>query len=311
MGTERSKKLLDLLSTLTKSAGSLQRFWKLNPIIGSYRFDVGYFPLYHRLTNLERLFLRTCCYYPPHPRSEPSNMSITDLDQFQKIYEEAFGRALGLLIHGKRILDVGCGEGGFVLALARAGASHVVGLDTNPHFSHAEEVARRYNLHNTEFRQGDIKQFNDSSFDVVISHDSFEHFDEPEQVLAGMVRAAKQRGHLLIKFGPTWRSPYGRHMGGTVRIDRPWVHLIVPERMIMRVHSVYHNREPLLERYRDIEGGLNKITIDRFRRILREQKRLREVRFQMNTMFALPVVSSLPILREFFVIEVMADYVKT
>ena len=82
-----------------------------------------------------------------------------------------------------------------------------------------------------------------------ISHDSFEHFDEPEKELEEIIRVTKIGGHILIKFGHSWGSPWGRHMSGTIRRDRPWVHLIIPERTIMRCYSVYHNDSEIKTRY--------------------------------------------------------------
>ena len=65
----------------------------------------------------------------------------------------------------------------------------------------------------------------------------------------------------------------GRHLSGTIRKDRPWVHLLFPEKTIMPCYSVYHGEETLKERFEEIPGGMNKMTIARFRKILGRELR--------------------------------------
>jgi SAM-dependent methyltransferase len=40
--------------------------------------------------------------------------------------------------------------------------------------------------------------------DIIVSLDSFEHFDEPAEILATMNRILKPTGSVLVAFGPTW-----------------------------------------------------------------------------------------------------------
>lgn len=252
-----------------------------------------------RLSFSERLFFRTCCYNPPRPRRARDPEAVIQTERFAELYEIAFGPDIWQLLAGKEVLDLGCGEGGFVLAAAANGAAHVTGLDILPDFYHAnaESVHRGYP---TTFVCAPSESLPDASFDVVISHDSFEHFEEPEHILSEMVRLTRPGGHILIKFGPPWRNPWGRHMSGTIRRDRPWVHLVVPERTIMRVHSAYHNQPKLAERYADLPGGLNKMTVGRFEALLKSQPRLCiEQLFIMPLFGATPLVA-LPGVREFF-----------
>lgn len=50
------------------------------------------------------------------------------------------GELLAPHIEGKTLLDLGCGDGGFALAMLRAGAAHVIGWDISPQ---AVEIAQR------------------------------------------------------------------------------------------------------------------------------------------------------------------------
>lgn len=266
-------------------------------------------PTIDQLTVGERLFLRTCCYDPPRPRRIRTPESVSRTDQFTTVYERTFGRDIWTLIAGKEVLDFGCGEGGHVLALAANGASHVTGLDILPEFFNAEAESQRRGYRAT-FINATSDVLPDASFDVVISHDSFEHFDDPGYILSEMVRLTRPGGRVLIKFGPPWRNPWGRHMSGTIRRDRPWIHLVVSERMIMRAQSVYHNEPVFSERYADLPGGLNKMTVAHFQQLLREQADLRVEQFHVFPLYGIPALVALPVVREFFASGVRAICVR-
>lgn len=263
------------------------------------------FSQYDRLTVGERLFLRTCCYYPPRPRRVRTLENVIQTERYSAVYESAFGREVWSLIAGKEVLDLGCGEGGHVLALAAHGAGHVTGLDILPEFQNAEEESRRRGYPVT-FIGANAESLPDAGYDIVISHDSFEHFADPERVLADMVRLTRPGGRILIKFGPPWRNPWGRHMGGTIRRDRPWIHLFVSERTIMRVQSVYHNEPVLHEKYAELPGGLNKMTVDRFEKLLKRQGGIHIDQFHIFPIYNFRASTAIPIVREFFAAGVRA-----
>jgi SAM-dependent methyltransferase len=176
-----------------------------------------------------------------------------------------------------------------------------VGIDIQPIFKYAAEKAAESGLKNLEFVQGSTTVLADQSFDVVISHDSFEHFAEPIQMLAEMIRLTRVGGTLLIKFGPPWRSPWGRHLSGTIRKDRPWIHLVVPERVVMHCHSIYHNEPLRRSKYAELPGGLNKMTISRFLRLVESRRELTIEALRVSPIFsALRPLSRIPQVQEFF-----------
>ncbi len=270
------------------------------------RFDPRAFPQYARLSRAERLFLRTCCYYPPRPHRTRTLETVVDTARYVAEYDRGFGPGLWSIIAGQRVLDLGCGEGGHVLAMAERGAAHVTGVDVEHFFALAEEDCRRRGDDRVSFLLADSRALPDAAFDVVVSHDSFEHFEDAATMLADMVRLVRPGGRILIKFGKPWRSPYGRHMSGTLRRDRPWVHLLFPERSVMRVHSVYHDDPVLYERYADLSGGLNKMTLGRFRRLLRSQPGLRIDEFHLKGLYGIQPLTAVPVLNELFTVEVCA-----
>lgn len=173
----------------------------------------------------------------------------------------------GLLarIEGKRIVDFGCGEGYQAVTFALQGAEHVLALDID----HASlGTARRTAVsHDVDDRirfATEARTQDHGSYDFVISINSMEHFSDPEAVLASMISLLKPGGCLLVSFDPTWYSPWGAHMHFFTRI--PWVHLLFPESTVMKVRSRY--RDDGAARYEEVRGGLNRMSIARFERLM-------------------------------------------
>lgn len=161
---------------------------------------------------------------------------------------------------GTRVLDFGCGRGAHTVALASIGAQ-AVGLDIQPRLlaaarDSAGDVPVRFTDHLEEGER----------FDWILSVNSMEHFADPYSVLMEMKRRLAPQGSLLITFCPTWLSPYGAHMHYFTKV--PWVHLIFPERVVMDVRS--HYKSDGARRYEDVEGGLNKMTVFRFQRLIEQ-----------------------------------------
>lgn len=107
----------------------------------------------------------------------------------------------GISLAGKRVLDVGCGKGGVVLACAREGAQ-VTGFDVdNEELRIAIERMRCEELEDRiTLLQGDAHEiaFSDNSFDIVISTSTLEHVVNPKRVLREMVRVTKHQGLCII-----------------------------------------------------------------------------------------------------------------
>ena len=82
-------------------------------------------------------------------------------------------------------------------------------------------------------------------------------------------------------------------MDGFTRL--PWVSLLFHERTVMNVRSRY--RSDGARRYEDVEGGLNRMSVTRFERLMRESG-LQIQSLRLFPVKGLPVVSRLPIVRE-------------
>ncbi|HLK61146.1 MAG TPA: class I SAM-dependent methyltransferase [Chthonomonadaceae bacterium] len=98
-------------------------------------------------------------------------------------------------VAGKRVLDIACGEGYGVAALARAGAKSVVGVDISEEA--CEHARRKYGI---EARQGsaDAIPLPQGSVDVIVSFETIEHVPSPQSFLEECLRVLAPGGALII-----------------------------------------------------------------------------------------------------------------
>lgn len=117
------------------------------------------------------------------------------------------GQARG---HGLRVLDAGCGQGTQALRLAREG-HRVTGMDADPQMLAAvrSAVAAEEPGVRSRFRllEGDGREvgrhFGPGTFDVVLCHGVLMYLEEPDAMLAALVRVLAPGGllSLLVRNG--------------------------------------------------------------------------------------------------------------
>ena len=98
------------------------------------------------------------------------------------------------------VLDVACGPGAFILAIAPR-VSFAGGIDVTPEMlRHARHFQAEKQIANVVFACADAEQipFPDASFDLVSCQHAFHHMTKPELVLKEMIRVTKIEGRLLI-----------------------------------------------------------------------------------------------------------------
>lgn len=113
---------------------------------------------------------------------------------------EALARVKG------KVLDAGCGGGGFTKAVAfNRPDLEVCGVDIG---RQAIKVAKE-NAEGVKFRVGNLYElhFEDNSFDAVIMEDVLEHLEEPAKALSEANRILK-RGGVFHAFTPLEGEPY-------------------------------------------------------------------------------------------------------
>ncbi len=191
-------------------------------------------------------------------------------------YALRFGSLEGLLV-----LDVGCGLGGKSVAYAEAGA-RVIGIDIDT-ANVRRSVAFAGGCSGARFLAGDAERlpFADAAFDLVIANDSLEHFRDPGAALKELGRVLKPGASIFLFFTP-WGSPLGSHLYDY--IHTPWCHLLFPEWLIRalleRASAARGAADPAAEAERlmgEYHSELNRITLGRYRRILRENPGLERV----------------------------------
>jgi SAM-dependent methyltransferase len=189
---------------------------------------------------------------------EPTAMSGTSYEGRSKL-RVLLGDALVDRLAGQRVLDFGCGVGAEAVELATICRS-VYGLDVLPRYlAQAEQGAAAAGV-NDRVTFGSTPPT--EPVDTIVSLDSFEHFSDPAGVLETMHRLLRPGGRVVVSFGPTWYHPLGGHLFSVF----PWAHLIFSEAALIRWRSDF--RSDGATRFSEVEGGLNRMTIGRFERLV-------------------------------------------
>lgn len=183
-------------------------------------------------------------------------------------------------IKGRNVIDFGCGAGAESIELAQAGARSVVGIDLLTfRFPDAERRAREAGV-------SDRVRFlvaPDALADVIVSLDSFEHFESPADILEIMASFLRPGGQVVASFGPTWYHPLGGHSFSVF----PWAHLIFTEKALIRWRG--ERKSDGATKFSEVEGGLNQMTISRFIRIVNDSP------FRIKHLEAVPIRRLRPI----------------
>ena len=173
--------------------------------------------------------------------------------------EVLFGESIWRQIAGAVVADFGCGAGEEAIEMARRGAVRVIGIDI---LEHLLQAARRAARDAGVAERCEFVTRTDEPVDFVVSLDGFEHFSDPEDVLRTMSRMVRPGGRVLLTFGPTWFHPLGGHLFSVF----PWAHLIFTEKALIHWRSRF--KQDGATRFAEVEGGLNQMTIRRFRRLV-------------------------------------------
>lgn len=243
------------------------------------------------LTRLSEKFLMSLCRDPKNKDYKGGTVSTNwrnALDFLSKTVPRFQTHISG------KILDFGCGMGNQSVAMAKAGATEVVGLDIRLH-EHARKLAAENDCSHRVRFVNHLREDDWGSFDMVLSCSAIEHYRDPVAVVETMKRAAKPGGTVIISFAEPWYGPRGSHFDAFSRL--PWVNLLFSEKTILTVRS--HFRFDGARRFEDVEGGLNRMSIAKFERILRESG-LEIEYFRVYMVKGIPVLHHVPVARELF-----------
>lgn len=213
----------------------------------------------------------------------------------------------------KVVLDIGCGAGGKTIYYASQGVKKIVGVEIlGKYKEEAENLAKKYNMQQKfEFVAADASNtpFPDEYFDTIIMNDAMEHVDEPEKVLDECYRILKKNGKLYLNF-PPYNHPYGAHLSDAIAM--PWVHVFFSEKTLIDtykelVKDLPDGKERIEFRIGKKPDGteyfsyINKMTIKRADKILRNSKFNIEYYSEEPLRNIFKVPAKAPLLKEFLV----------
>ncbi len=155
-------------------------------------------------------------------------------------------------IAGRRIADLGCGDGIITAALAAKGAE-VVGFDLE--LTDVELLGALATTHgvaiadlNLEFRTAEPERLpaSDHEFDLAVSWSVAEHVRQLDAFFAEARRIVKPFGHLFVQTWPLWYSEHGHHLWTWIE---PFDHL-------------RYTRDQIIERTSELQAVQVPVTID-------------------------------------------------
>lgn len=212
----------------------------------------------------------------------------------------------------RKILEVGCGEGGNLLPFAEEGCE-VVGVDLS---ASRIEQARKFfeeNRRKGEFIAADIfgLESMERDFPLIILHDVIEHIADKRRFLSSLKDYLSAGGAIFVGF-PAWQMPFGGHQQiarSKIISHAPFIHLL-PE-------ALY---QMLLKRCGEQEDGIKELleikrtgcSIEMFKRIVRDagyrivHEQLYFINPHYETKFGLSprklnkLISRIPYIRNYF-----------
>ena len=131
------------------------------------------------------------------------------------------------------VCEIGCGEGGVLLAFAERGTSYALGTDIMGLLLEqvsapiAEQLGLTVEYAGHDVINDEIPEPWQERFDVVLMRDVIEHLDDAGAALRNIARIMKPGGVILITF-PPYTSAYGGHQQllGTTMGNLPFVHML-------------------------------------------------------------------------------------
>lgn len=148
-------------------------------------------------------------------------------------------------MRGRRVLDVGSGEGRFSRRLAQAGAARVLGVDLSPRLvaearrrSRALPAAVRRRLGHRVGDGAHLADTESSTFDAVLSYLSLMNFPDPGRALAEWARVLAPGGRLVAVLPHPFTQAPGAHW----KAELPPVAASAPPRLSELVAGRYFER---------------------------------------------------------------------
>jgi len=174
----------------------------------------------------------------------------------------------GLSLDGRRVLDLGCGDGILTTGLAaRTPALSVVGLDLHPvDTAFLAAIAAEHGVSLDQSRPTfGVSQLSglglpDSSVDIVITWSVFEHVSNVPELLGEIRRVLVPDGLVFIQIWPLFHSEHGSHLWPW--FEQPYPHLRLGEHELKAELRDRTGDAELTEAMFDLYSSCNQVTLD-------------------------------------------------
>lgn len=199
---------------------------------------------------------------------------------FIEHFEDAAGQIIrflaedGISLEGKRIGDVGCGDGLIDLGLVLKGnPSMLVGYDVRE--TDRAALARSAAASGVAGQLPECLSFTTSEperilcpneqFDIVVTWSVFEHVSYPVRMLSEIRRILKPNGVLFLQLWPFFHSEHGGHLWP--HFEEPFSHLLMNDAEIRDAVRGKRGTDPSRDAV-DEYDSLNRITLDQLHNAL-------------------------------------------
>jgi len=117
------------------------------------------------------------------------------------------------LTKDSKILDVGCGSGGFLLELQKIGFKNLSGVD--PYVDKDIEYDNGLKIYKKSIHEVEEKK------DVIMFHHSFEHLSDPLETLQSVSKLLNKEGYCIIRVPTTSSYAWKHYKENWVQFDAP------------------------------------------------------------------------------------------
>lgn len=215
------------------------------------------------------------------------------------------------MTHPRKVLEIGCGEGGNLLPFAEDGCQ-VYGMDLcRERIEQARSFFRQRGFCPTLVAADALTyDWGEERFDLILLHDVIEHVSDKERLLQRIHDLLLPEGMAFVGF-PAWQMPFGGHQqiarGGFAFC--PWVHLL-PMRIYVALLRWSGQREETVRELKAIKE--TRCTIEHFQKLARRQafqilnrtlflvNPHYEVKFRLKPVVLPAFMTALPWIRNFF-----------
>ncbi|MDA3861083.1 MAG: class I SAM-dependent methyltransferase [Melioribacteraceae bacterium] len=212
------------------------------------------------------------------------------------------------------VLEIGCGEGGNLKPFLDIGCS-VTGVDLAE--NKIENGKKYFEQHPNNIKiklltEDIYDSQNLTQYDLIIMRDVIEHIHDQNKFMNYVKKYLKPNGKFFLAF-PPWNNPFGGHQQiceSRVLSTLPYYH-ILPTPIYKGVLKLFGENEKRIEGLLEVkETG---ITIERFEKIAKENgfkidetihyliNPNYEIKFGLKPRKGIPIISSIPIVKNFVI----------